>query len=73
MKQKCLIEYKVQERQNKTKAVMLMFSEWMKKNPDEYIHVGIFNPSITCLDLDIDVYKNLIREDTKLIFFENFK
>lgn len=73
MKQKCVVEYKAQERQNKTKAVMLMFSEWMKKNPDDYIHVGIFNPSITCLDLDIAVYKNLIREDTKLIFFENFK
>lgn len=73
MKRKCVVEYKDQERQNKTKAVMMMFSEWMKKNPNEYIHVGIFNPSITCLDLDIAVYKNLIREDTKLIFFENFK
>ena len=66
-------EYKVQKRNYKTIAIQNMFSEWKRQNPDEYIHVGVFNPSITCLDLDIAIDQNLIREDTKLIFFENFK
>lgn len=66
-------EYKNLSRQNKTRAVLKMFSEWQKQNPGEYIKVGVFNPSITCLDLDVAVYKGLIREDTKLIFFENFR
>lgn len=73
MKQKCSIEYKDFSRVNKTRSVLKMFSEWKTNNPDEYIRVGVFNPSITCLDLDAAVYNNLIREDTKLIFFENFK
>jgi hypothetical protein len=69
MKQKCSIEYKDFSRVNKTRSVLKMFSEWKTNNPDEYIRVGVFNPSITCLDLDAAVYNNLIREDTKLIFF----
>jgi len=69
------------ERNEKKKAVTAMINEWLNykdwlnddENTDKYIHVGVFNPSTTCLDLDILVAKNLIREDTKLIFFENKK
>lgn len=70
------------KRSEKQKAISMMIDEWQnykdglltdKENKDKYIHVGVFNPSTTCLDLDLLVERNLIREDTKLIFFENKK
>ena len=60
-------------RVNKEKSINCMYDQWIEKNPFDYIRVGVFNPSVTCLDLDIAVQKELIKEDTKLIFFENFK
>ena len=59
-------------RDHKRSALETMFKTW-KKQTNDYIRVGVFNPSTTCLDLDIAVEHGLIREDTKLVFFENFK